>query len=228
LIWATDHESGNISTWNFGRQAIYDNGTGHTEMAQVSFARSGNWVLKQTLNADGSSGARCFITVQQDGTALPDELIATSYLYLPTDFPWRDIGQWWNLQQLKERQTVGATSFVDPTIFLSIAADANGPYIYIYNWIASEKYWVTQNIPNQPRVYLPLGQWIKLEWYTNSKVSGGSTWVKQDGVLIIDRQNMRTITNDDYVINWSVNCYGGAGPGLATNYWDDLKLETPQ
>ncbi|MCE9554221.1 MAG: prepilin-type N-terminal cleavage/methylation domain-containing protein [Planctomycetes bacterium] len=228
LIWSTNHESGNISTWNFGRQAIYDNGTGHTEMAQVGFAKSGNWVLKQNLTADGSSGARCFITSQQDNTALPDELYATSYLYLPTDFPWQNIGPWWNLQQLKERLTVGASPFVDPTIYLSIASDSNGPYLYIYNWIIGERYWVNQNIPSQSRVYLPLGKWIKLEWYTNSKVTGGSTWLKQDGLLIIDRQNMRTITNDDYVINWSVDCYAGAGPGAVTYYWDDLKLEAPQ
>jgi len=228
LIWATDHESGNISTWNFGRQAIFDSGSGNTQLAQVGFAHSGNWVLKQTVTADGSSGARCFITSQQNGTALPDELYATSYLYLPADFPWQNFGEWWNLQQLKERQTVGASAFVDPTIYLSIASDSQGPYLYVYNWIASERYWVMQNIPGQSRVRLPLGQWIKLEWYTKSKVVGGSTWVKQDGVLIIDRQNMRTITNDDYVTNWSVNCYGGAGPGQVTYYWDDLKLETPQ
>ena len=227
LIWSTTHESGNISTWNFGRQAIYDNGSGHSEMAQVDFARSGSWVLKQTLTPDGSSGARCFITAEQDNTALPKELYATSYLYLPTDFPWQSIGQWWNLQQLKERLTVGNTPFVDPTIFLSIASDANGPYLYIYNWVVGEKYWVNQNIPNQARVYLPLGKWVKLEWYSNSKVSGGSTWLKQDGVLIIDRQNMRTITDDNYDINWSVNCYG-AGSSFATCYWDNCMLESPK
>lgn len=227
LIWQTDNEGG-MAGWNFGRQAIYDSGNGKTELSQL-FSRSNSHAIRQSITGDGNSGARCFITGDKNNQALPHEMIATSYLYLPANFPWKNLGSsganWFNLQQLKERQTVGASSFVNPTIYISITSDAIGPYIYIYNWILSEKKWYKQV---GAITYLPLEKWIKLEWYTLSKVSGGATWLKQDDKLILDVNGIRTITSDSYVLNWSVNCYGGASCGSPVLYWDDCKLETPK
>jgi len=225
LIWSTTHETGNLSTWNFGRQAVYNSGNGKTWIQEVSFAKSGRFVLAQSITADETSGARCFITADANNKALPDELYATTYLYLPTNFPWRNIGSWYNIQQLKERESVGTSKFVNPTLIININQDSTGPYLYIYNWIAGQRVSYGQS---GTKKYLPLGKWIKLEWYVNSRVSGGSTWLKQDGVQIISRTGIKTISNDNYVLNWSVDNYAGTGPGSTTLYWDDCILETPK
>lgn len=222
LIFSTTHESGNLSTWNFGRTAAYDSGNGKTSMAQISNAKSGLWALKQTVYADGTSGARCFITADKDNKALPKRLFMTAWIYIPKGF---QVGQWWNHMQLKERQSVGTSSFVNPTLHLSLGSDSTGLYQRIYNWIPGQRVYYNQD---GPRVYLPIAKWTKIEWYVDSKVSGGSTWLKQDDKLIISRTGIKTISNDSYVLNWSVNCYGGAGPGQVTYYWDDCTLETPK
>lgn len=226
LIWSTTHETGNLSSsWNFGRQAAYNSGNGRTWIQEVTFAKSGRYVLAQGITADDSSGARCFITADANNRALPHELYATSYLYLPTNFPWRDVSSWYNIQQLKERESVGTSRFVNPTLIININKDSTGPYLYIYNWINGQRVSYAQS---GTKNYLPLGKWIKLEWYVNSRVSGGSTWLIQDGVQIISRTGITTISNDNYVLNWSVDNYAGTGPGSATLYWDDCTLEAPK
>lgn len=218
------HESGNLSQWNFGRQAIYDSGNARSYAQQQPFAHSGNWVLRQDCTLDGSSGARCFITGDAQNRPIPKQIYATTYLYLPTNLNWRNIGSWWNIQQFKERPSIGGSP-VNPTLIINIAKDNTGPYLYIYNWIAGQR---TSYNQSGAKKYLPLGRWIKLEWYVDSRVSGGSTWLKQDGVEIISRTNVKTLSNDNYVTNWSVDNYGDRGPGATTLYWDDCMLEYPR
>lgn len=222
LIFSTTHETGSLSTWNFGRTAAYDSGNGKTSIAELSNAKSGRFALRQTVYADGNSGARCFITADKDNRALPKKLYMTAWIYIPKSFR---IGEWWNTMQLKERQSVGTSSFVNPTLHLSLGSDSTGLYQRIYNWIPGQKVYYNQD---GPRVYLPIAKWTKIEWYVDSKVSGGSTWLKQDDKLIISRTGIKTISSDSYVLNWSVNCYGGSGPGQVTYYWDDCMLETPK
>jgi len=231
LIWSTTHETGSISSsWNFGRQTVYSSGNGKTWIQEVSFAKSGRFVLAQSATMDGSSGTRCFIT--GDGRnggwqALPKELYATTWIYLPKEFPWAKTGSsgdsWLNVQQLKDRPSLSGSP-VEPTVQINMASDSNGPYLYLYDSIARS--WRNQNISGQGRVYLPVNRWVKLEWYTLSKASGGSSWLKQDGKLILDHKNFRTIRSDGNVTNWSVNAYGGSAIGSATLYWDDCTLET--
>jgi len=225
VVWSTTHETGNISTWNFGRQAVYNSGNGKTWIAELSNAKSGRFALAQSITADDNSGARCFITADKNNKGLPHELYATTHLYLPTNFPVSKIGSWYNIQQLKERQTVGASSFVDPTLIINIGRDNNGAYLYIYNWIVGQRVSYNQS---GTKKYLPLGKWIKLEWYVNSSVSGGATWLKQDDVQIISKTGIKTISNNNYVLNWSVDNYAGSGPGSTLIYWDDCTLEAPK
>ncbi|MCE9554257.1 MAG: polysaccharide lyase [Planctomycetes bacterium] len=225
LIFSTTHETGSLSSWNFGRTAAYNSGNGKTWIAELSNAKSGRYALAQSITADETSGARCFITADKDNKGIPHELYATTYLYLPTNFPWQKVGSWYNIQQYKERQTVGASSFVDPTLIINIGKDSNGAYLYLYNWIVGQRVSYNQS---GTKKYLPLGKWIKLEWYVKSSVSGGATWLKQDDVQIISKTGIKTISNDNYVLNWSVDNYAGTGPGATTIYWDDCSLEAPK
>lgn len=223
LVWSTTHETNNISTWNFGRTAIYNSGNGVTQIREISNAKSGRYALYQQVYADGSSGARCFITGDKDNKPIPKKLYMTAWLYLPKAFK---VGDWWNHMQLKERPSIGGSP-VNPTLHLSLATDSQGRmYQRIYNWIAGQKVYYNQDAAT--RVYLPIGKWTKIEWYVDSRTSGGSTWLKQDDKLIIERTGIKTISSDSYVLNWSVNAYGGSGPGQVTYYWDDCTLETPK
>lgn len=224
LVWSTTHETGSLSSsWNFGRTSAYNSGNGKTSIVELSNAKSGRFALSQSVTADGSSGARCFITGDKDNKAIPKKLYMTAWIYIPKSFTVRD---WWNHMQLKERTSVSSNDgYVDPTLHLSLGSDAGGLYQRIYNWIPGQRYYINQT---GAKTYLPIAKWCKIEWYVDSKVSGGSTWLKQDDKLIISRDNIKTIANDSHVLNFSVNCYGGSGPGFVQYYWDDVSLETPK
>lgn len=225
LVWSTTHETGSLqSSWNFGRQAVYNSGNGKTSLVEIANAKSGRFALLQSVTADDTSGARCFITGDKDNKAIPKELYMTAWIYIPKAFK---VGSWWNHMQLKERTSVSSNDgYVDPTLHLSLASNNTGLYQRIYNWIPGQRYYINQD-PSKI-VYLPIAKWTKIEWYVDSKTSGGSTWLKQDDVLIISRNNIKTIANDNHVLNFSVDCYGGRGPGFVQYYWDDVELSTPR
>ena len=216
ILWSADHETGNMSQWEYKQgRAIYNTETapGSAEVyVSDDRAHSGRYSLKMRIRGaeDGKPQAVRVFRRWMDNTGdsdipLPDEAYYSAWYYFTQRYT---PPVWWNIFQFKSR---GATSL---PMFSFTVDNRNGGAMYLDVWdnILEETY-----VQNRPGIPLPVDQWVHIEAYIKqSYAPTGRLTVWQDGVEILDIQNLQTSRGPDDRLQWSVN-----------NYTDDIEPSNP-
>jgi hypothetical protein len=133
-------------------------------------------------------------------------------------------GGWWNVFQFKSNDSSGESQ---PMWMLNVGHEdsANHMFFYLYsNYNAPFSF-----VQNEP-IPIPVRTWVHIECrYRQSSTTDGVILVWQNGSLILDITNVRTILTEPAV--WGLGNYtdhiaGGGEEGTATIYFDDAIVST--
>ena len=135
-------------------------------------------------------------------------------------------GGWWNVFQFKSYDKSGQGQ---PVWVLNIGNDKKSGKMHFYLYSKHNK---PANIAQKVPVALPVDRWFHVEvLYVQSKneLANGSITVWQDGQLILEAANVKTVLAGNAV--WGVGNYtdhisGGEKPGSATVFFDDATVAT--
>ncbi len=227
ILWSADHETGDISQWEANQgQAIFNSHTppGTSDISvSTDIAHGGQYALKLRLTGatnKQTQGARIFRrwldnTVVPE-VPLPDEAYYSAWYYFPQTFT---PAAWWHSFQFKSR---GDSSL--PMFSFNIGnRDSGAMYIYVWDNILSHSH-AQQGI----KILVPVGQWVHIEAYLKTRVTPtGQLTIWQDGVQIIDVQNIQTIRGTNDRLHWSLNNYtDDIIPSDPIIYIDDAVIST--
>ncbi|MEM7032312.1 MAG: heparin lyase I family protein [Chloroflexota bacterium] len=224
IYWSTDHETGDFSEWEAKQgQAIFNSNTppGTSDiLISTDVARSGQYSTKMALTKAENGlkqGARIFRRWldSEEGLSLPTEAYYSAWYFFPEVYTPDD---WWNVFQYKSK---GSSS--EPMFSFNIDNDEQGNMVF-YIWDKANG-GISHNQVGAPQP-IPVGQWVHLEIYFKTSFNKtGQVTMWQDGVQIIDVQNIRTILGEDERLHWSVNNYtDGITPSNPVIYVDDVAI----
>lgn len=233
VIFTTTHETGpnQLGLWEKYERAVYNSGSASVSIAEVSNAKSGRYVLKETIS--GSSGARVFaLNDWSTGSRkpMPYQTNVTVYAYMPT----RPTGSWMMLLGWKQTGT-NTRVYNQPTVDTEFSSDMTYLRANIKGRTSSAAspgsepalYYVTQ--PTSSRVAFPTGRWVKLEMQVkHSTGSDGYYRLYQDGVQILSYSG-KTMRSGSYgdKVEFELTCYGGNMSANTTLLYDDVTILQP-
>ena len=214
LVWAADHETGDLSQWEAGQgQAAYNTGTGRVDVV-AEVARSGRFAQRHAITgADGTPQATRVFRLADNHAAAT----YSAWLYLPQ----RHTGmRWWNVFQWKSYDAAGS----QPCFSLDVGNRADGA-MYLYLWSSLD----ARGWAPLAELELPVGRWVQVAgWYKRSAGGEGAVRVWQDGAPLADVAGVRTALvspGRGENVNWSLCNYTDyVDGGAATLYWDDAEI----
>ena len=226
ILWSAGHENGTgLTEWGNGIGASgggFFNSGDATATSSTTKAHSGLRSLKATINtASQESAVRAFRWEEaQTGQAL--------YYSVWAYWPQRSVPElFWNVVQFKSERLPPNEDVNSPILTVSINnKGANGAMrlyaFYHRSFFGGQDLKIEQTIRD-----LPVGRWVHLEAFLRQSAgTTGAFQLWQDGVRILNLQNIKTrYTDGDN--QWSVNNYSdGLSPDLATIYFDDAAIST--
>jgi len=229
ILWAGDHEEGNMSDWYTPAGGGEFNSGNAVSGASTDVAHSGRYSAKATITTPPSpSAVRLFRWTESRPNP---EAYYGAWFYFPRVYT----ANWWFIDQFKSRSCSSCDP--DPFWFVQVANRANGNmYLNLVWWYGP---WPGGTVEGPHagefggRTYeqtikdLPTNQWVHLEIFLRQSASfNGQIIVWQDGVEILRQDNVKTrypFMGDE----WSLASYAGSiSPGPATIYIDDATIST--
>lgn len=240
--WTAGMENGNLNEWSAGScGGEYNSGGGDT-VASQTFAHSGTWSAKQTINTtSGSAGTRMFRWCEYR-TLQPGQPATTSvWIYLPATV---NVGGYMNLYQFKSKTQNG--NYIDVFFQLNLSNRVGGARYLRAAWGCgaenpsfphgpySDSATLCDFFPPLATIDVPIGKWFNItSRVVPSSSYTGSMKFWQDGTLLYDFENVMTgypNTNSANGVDtqWAINAYGsGLIPSLYSQYVDDATITTP-
>lgn len=248
ILWSADHEEGDMSDWEYPDFQYSGGGIFNTDEDNVEYgasrdvARTGNFSAKTTIkNAFQSQNGKKAVRLMRwtdrpwddGGELFPNPAYFSTWMYFPEKYnpkkspPWDPgDGGWWNIFQFKSNDANGVSQPLwTMNVFQNETTGNNSVYLYTkYNSPASR-------FQDRP-VTLPVGRWVHLEALYVASETNGRITIWQDGVEIIDAQNVVTLPDagEGNVVfgigNYTDHIAGGAVDGTATVYFDDTIVST--
>ena len=246
ILWHGDMEEGTLYDWfyddppNAGGGVFNTGGDDVTARASTFVAHTGRYSAEATItNAyrvqDGSRAVRLMRWTDKawhhGGDYFPADAYYSTWIYFPTTYnvnkydPWDPgDGGWWNVFQFKSRDSNNESQ---PIWTLNVSHDDNNGTMYFYLY---SKYNTPASWQQTDPIPLPVGQWFHVEArYLQSADGNGRITFWQDGVQILDANNVNTILETNAV--WGIGNYtdhivGGEVDGTATLYFDDAMVTT--
>ena len=229
ILWAGDHEEGNMSDWYIGSGGGEFNSGSAVSAASTDVAHTGRYSAKGTISTPPSpSAVRLFRWAE---SRVNPQLYYGAWFYVPQIYTM----DWWFIDDFKSRSC--NTCNPDPFWFIQVAKRPNGNMYCRLIWWYGPWPGGTMEGPHQGefggRTYeqtlkdLPTNQWVHLEIFLSQSASfGGQIVVWQDGVEILRQDNVKTrypFMGDE----WSIASYAGSiSPSPATIYFDDATIST--
>lgn len=174
-----------------------------------------------------------------DGQYFPDEAYYSVFIYFPENFnPSKPEdndalgdGGWWNVFQFKSDNNAGSQPMAVLDLYNSEDKMYLGLVIKDYVNDDSDEH-VQEYIEKQEAQVLKSGEWIHLEaYYKKAADYSGKILVWQNGQLILEKDNFRSIFFEDGTAVWGIGNYtdyiaGGKVEGKATVYFDDAMVSS--
>lgn len=230
VLWSANQETGDFSQWSANSGGgVYNSGIA-TSVGSHDYVHTGSWSAKMTITTPSSpsSGVRLARWKESDDSSyFANGLYYSAWYYFPARVTVS--GNYWNIFQFKSKHAAGN----DPFWYLDVKNRADGSMYLTLRWwggLTIEGPHVgehggrtyTQSLAN-----LPVGKWVHIEAYLrqSSNFTGRIT-VWQDGVQVLDQNNVTTKYSDGdnrwYVTNYS----DGLTPSTTTIYSDDATVST--
>ncbi len=227
-IFVTDDENTDYgisdSIFYSGRHGCYATITNAVEPGEKKAVRFMRWTDKSW---------------DRDGDYFPDEAYYSVFIYFPAVYdPAKDPrndpnndGGWWNVFQFKSDNYAGSQPVVVLDIYNENGAMYAGLVIKDYPDDNSESHTQEYVLQTDP-ISLPSNEWHHLEMlYGKSKQYEGTIKVWQNGILIFEEENIRTVLPPGETATWGIGNYtdyidGGIEKGTATVYFDDAIVST--
>ena len=229
ILWAGDHEEGNMSDWYVGSGGGEFNSGSAVSVASTDVAHTGQYSAKGTISTPPNpSAVRLFRWNESLANA---QAYYGAWFYFPRTYTM----DWWFIDQFKSRTC--STCNPDPFWFVQVANRPNGNMYCRLIWWYGPWPGGTVEGPHagefggrtyeQTTLDLPTNQWVHLEIFLRQSSSfTGQIVVWQDGVEILRQDNVKTrypaMGNE-----WSIGSYAGTiSPSPATIYFDDATIST--
>lgn len=215
VLWRGTFEPGDLSEWTGdGEGNAFTPTGGDKPLATLAMAHSGRYGGQFTIAPKASMASTSYLFRNQPS---PPQAYYSAWFYVPSTIA---IGAWLSLTHFSGSDTGDGKS-------LSAIWDVNlypllggGVAAQLYDYLGLG-FNLRQTIP----VPFPLDTWVQLEVYLSKAVGPtGEVTVWQDGVQILQRLNIQTVSND-----WMQWDAGGAAdattlPSPAFLYMDDAAI----
>jgi hypothetical protein len=215
VLWRGTFEPGDLSEWTGdGEGNVYTPNGGDKPLATLAMAHSGRYGGQFTIAPKASMASTSYLFRNQPS---PPQGYYSAWFYVPSTII---VGSWLSLTHFTGSDTGDGKN-------LSAIWDVNlyplpggGMAAQLYDYLGTG-FNLRQTIP----VPFPLDTWVQLEVYL-SKATGpaGEVTVWQDGVQVLQRLNVPTVTNE--WVQWDA---GGAAdantlPSPSYVYMDDAAI----
>ena len=215
VLWRGTFEPGNLSEWTGdGEGNVYTPNGGDKPLATLAMAHSGRYGGQFTIAPTASMTSTSYLFRNQPS---PPQGYYSAWFYVPSTIT---VGAWLSLTHFSGSDTgdgKNLSAIWDVNLY---PLPAGGLAAQLYDYLGTG-FNQRQTIP----VPFPLDTWVQLEVYL-SKAAGptGEVTVWQDGVQILQRLNIPTVSND-----WMQWDAGGAAdastlPSPAFVYMDDAAI----
>jgi hypothetical protein len=244
VIWATDHETGDLSDWYRGHGGgVFNSGTGQVSVTTEA-AHTGWYSIKMEVWGidQGAQACRLF----RWGEHLTEGYFSAWYMFpvLP------QVNDWLTIFEFKKRtvQDSGAVvgplrkavqdseavadstggvpqdsirrEVIDPTWYNEVKTRPQGVILTLSHF--NKTYNLPGNVQDAPLIQA--GRWFHVEWYYKDGVEDGIIRVWIDGKPIWSLENVDT-RGVDPDIQWAPVLYGtGVTPGHLVLYVDDAVI----
>lgn len=250
ILWFCDFEDQSFKKWEDNGTDNYYSGGGIyiTDELNASYGieetvkNSGNYCAFTTIKNALYPGQKKAIRLMrwtdkawnEGGQYFPDEAYYSTFFLIkypynpakePDNDPYQD-GGWWNIFQFKSNNSAGS----QPVVVLDLYNQNGSMYIGLiikdYQDDNSSDY-VQEYIEQSNPIPLKVGSWNHIEVFLKkSSDYTGKIIVWQNGIKIFEKNNIRTILNQDDTSRWGIGNYtdyvtGGPIAGTATIYFDD-------
>ena len=215
VLWQGTFEPGNLTEWTGdGEGAAYTQNTTAKPMPTMAMFHNGRYAGMFTIAPSASMASTGYLFRNQPS---PPQAYYSAWFYVPSTIA---VGAWLSLTHFSGSETGDGKN-------LAAIWDVN-LYPLPGGGVAAQLYDYTppgSNLRQTTPVPFPLDAWVQLEVYL-SKATGptGEVTVWQDGVQILQRLNVATVSND--WVQWDA---GGAAdastlPSPAFVYMDDAAI----
>ena len=215
VLWRGTFEPGNLSEWTAdGEGNAFTPTGGDKPLATLAMAHSGRYGGQFTIAPKASMASTSYLFRNQPS---PPQGYYSAWFYVPSTIA---VGAWLSLTHFSGSDTgdgKNLSAIWDVNLY-PLPAGGLAAQLYDYRGTGFN---LRQTIP----VPFPVDTWVQLEVYL-SKATGptGEVTVWQDGVQILQRLNVQTVTND-----WTQWDAGGAAdastlPSPASVYMDDAAI----
>jgi len=255
VIWNSDFEDASFKKWEDKGTSDEFAGGGifNTDESNVSFGVENSIVhtgkhssFAQIKNAvtPGEPKAIRFMrwtdkAWDEEGQYFPDEAYYSVFIYFPEIFDPTKLedndalgdGGWWNIFQFKSDNNAGSQPMAALDLYNSNGKMFLGMSIKDYENDDSDEH-VQEYIEQVNPFVLESNTWVHLEaYYKKSPDYNGQITVWQDGQLILEKKDFRSIFFDDGTAVWGIGNYtdyinGGEVEGKARVYFDDALVST--
>lgn len=247
ILWTADHEEGTLFDWEYDGNrhnnggGIFNTGKESEAIATVDSSNplTGKYCAKATIHNAwqsqyGDKAVRLMRWIDkpwdQGGKFFPDSTYYGVWMRLDqtysTQNPAKSSSGWWNVFQFKSQDENGKSRPVW-VLYIGNKRQTGEMNFYLSSRHNHPKY-VTQTNP----IPIPVSRWFHVEaFYQKSERNrnNGSIKVWQDGKLILDADNVKTVLEEK--VTWGIGNYtdhisGGKKQGTATIFFDDATIST--
>jgi hypothetical protein len=224
VLWKATFETGDLSEWSREGPdhggAYVDNPTNAGPRLTSSMPHRGRWAAEFVVVPNASKSSVSYLYRQQPS---PRAAYYSAWFYVPGNIA-VPVGGFLSLSHFR-----GNTA-ADGTGIMYAAWDIN-LYTMVNGLLAAQMYDFKENDTQQtpPVMPFPTDQWVQLEVFmakatpTDASTPTGRITVWQDGVQILDRQDVATVMSD--FLQWDV---GGTSnnlqPSPSSIYLDDAAI----
>ena len=215
VLWRGTFEPGNLSEWTGdGEGDAYTPNGGDGPLATLAMAHGGRYGGQFTIAPKASMMSTSYLYRNQPS---PPQGYYSAWFYVPSTII---VGSWLSLTHFSGSKTGDGKNLFAIWDVNLYPLPGGGLAAQLYDYLGTG-YNERQTIP----VPFPLDTWVQLEVYLSKAVGPtGEVTVWQDGVQILQRLNIQTVTND-----WTQWDAGGAAdastlPSPAFVYMDDAAI----
>jgi hypothetical protein len=230
VLWAADHETGDLSQWRVAEGGgEYNSGLATATVSQ-DVAHSGRYSVKSTILTPYSdtSGVRLF---RWHEAAVHPECYYSAWYYFPRVYT----ASWWNIFQFKSEKG----ELNDPFWYVQVGNRPSGAMCLYLSWWPN--LWPSRGVEGPHRgekgandylqtlLDLPVGQWVHIEVFLHQSADfGGRLTVWQNGTQILEQDAVRTRYSGPAGANQWAACHysDGLSPSPSTIYIDDAVIST--
>lgn len=241
VVWYDDFERGDLSRWDEQPGGYFDTAGGVQDSGQCArpargvqsdVVHSGSYAAAATITTTNRLSSGCRLFRYHEIRALRGDYYYSAWFYLP-QFHSVDRMAGWNIVQFKasewSRPEDNAPIWVvdlrdrgdGATMALRLIWKGDVPGPFDAATTRAIRIMAPQGID------VPVGEWFQIEVYLQqSEAFDGRITVWQDGQLVWDIPNVRTLMPGSRP-SWSINNYSaGLYPDVATLYMDDAAIST--